>query len=240
MRNEWRSGLAALSAIGAMLLISCVLGSGQTGIRIARAGADDAKQQKPRPAASDTTQQRARRAANDDAGHHHGAAQQVDRAVAVLIATEESGASGVVYFTQKGESVEITGQVRGLTPGKHGFHVHEFGDITDIKTGESAGGHFNPTGSPHGRPDAEERHVGDLGNIEADDSGTAKISMKDTLIKLNGPHSILGRSVVVHAKADEFTQPSGDAGDRVAVGIIGVAQTPEKQPAQQKGGAPQR
>ena len=118
----------------------------------------------------------------------------------------------------------LTGRPRGLEPGQHGFHVHEFGDLTDLQKGESAGGHFNPTGMPHGRPDDEERHAGDLGNIEADQNGVANVNIRDSVLRLNGPQSILGRAIVVHAKADEFTQPSGDAGDRVALGVIGIAQ----------------
>lgn len=153
-----------------------------------------------------------------------GASGRVTRAVAVLLATEESGVRGVVRFTQKGDSVEITGRIRGLEPGKHGFHIHQYGDLTDRRTGKSAGGHYNPTGQPHGRPEDQERHVGDLGNIEADERGRARISMRDSVLQLNGPHSIIGRSVVVHADPDEFTQPSGDAGKRLAVGVIGIAQ----------------
>lgn len=149
---------------------------------------------------------------------------RVQRAVAVLVPTEGSDVSGTIYFTQRRGEVEVTGHIRGLEPGKHGFHVHQYGDLTNLETGASAGGHFNPTGMPHGRPDEEERHVGDLGNIEADQNGMANVNISDPMLRLNGPQSILGRAIVVHAKADEFTQPSGDAGDRVALGVIGVAQ----------------
>jgi superoxide dismutase, Cu-Zn family len=164
--------------------------------------------------------------AKDDHAHDH--AQQsakVERAIAVLQATEESGVKGTIHFIQRGDIVEVTGKIMGLEPGKHGFHVHEFGDLTDMKMGKSAGDHYNPTGEPHGKPDSHERHVGDLGNIEADENGVAEIRIRDKLLKLNGAHSILGRAIVVHAKADEFTQPSGDAGDRVALGVIGIAKS---------------
>ena len=154
-----------------------------------------------------------------------GQGERVRRAVAVLLPTEGNRIAGTVYFTQqRGGEVEITGRIAGLEPGKHGFHVHQYGDLTNLDTGDSAGGHYNPTDMPHGRPEAEERHVGDLGNIEANQSGVAEINMRDDVIRLNGPHSIVGRALVVHAKADEFTQPSGDAGDRVALGVIGIAQ----------------
>jgi Cu-Zn family superoxide dismutase len=131
--------------------------------------------------------------------------------------------SGVVVFTQKGDVVEITGRITGLTPGLHGFHVHEFGDLTS-KDGLATGGHFNPDKMPHAGPKAEKRHVGDLGNVEADASGTAVLNTTDKIIKLHGPHSIIGRGLIVHAKADdEKTQPTGDAGGRVGGGVIGVA-----------------
>ena len=103
--------------------------------------------------------------------------------------------------------------------------MHEFGDLSDTQTGKSAGGHFAPDGNPHGRPTDVKRHVGDLGNIVADANGVAEIHMVDSVISLGGPHSILGRAVVVHAKEDTFAQPTGDAGSRVAFGTIGVANT---------------
>ena len=158
----------------------------------------------------------------------HGAAAEVDRAVAVLLATGDSGVNGVVYFTREGKSVHVSGKVMGLKPGEHGFHVHQFGDVTGMTDGMSAGGHFNPENKPHGKPADKERHVGDLGNITAGEDGVATIDIKDSMLELHGPHSILGRGLVVHANADKFTQPVGDAGGRVAVGVIGVASPPKK------------
>ncbi len=148
-----------------------------------------------------------------------------EKAVAVLQATEGNKVKGTITFTKTGEGVRVEGEVNGLTPGKHGFHIHEFGDTTS-SDGKSAGGHFNPAGDPHAGPDAEHRHAGDFGNIEAGSDGTAKINFVDKHISFDGAKSILGRGVVVHAKADDLkSQPSGDAGDRVAVGVIGVAKT---------------
>jgi Cu-Zn family superoxide dismutase len=145
------------------------------------------------------------------------------KAVAALHPTEGNKVTGIVFFAQKNGYVEITGEVSGLTPGLHGFHIHEYGDFS-AKDGKSAGGHFNPTNMPHGGPDDAMRHVGDLGNLQADAGGKATVKIHDKVIKLNGPHSIIGRGLVVHAKADDLkTQPTGDAGDRVAVGVIGVA-----------------
>jgi Cu-Zn family superoxide dismutase len=88
----------------------------------------------------------------------------------------------------------------------------------------STGGHFNPEGLPHGGREAKERHVGDLGNVTADSNGVASFKMLDHKVKLSGPHSVIGRGLIVHAKEDdEKTQPTGDAGGRVAGGVIGVA-----------------
>jgi len=156
----------------------------------------------------------------------HGASS-IDRAVAVMLPTADSGVTGVVFFTKEGNSVHVSGKISGLKPGLHGFHVHQFGDITGMADGLSAGGHFNPDNKPHGKPDDKERHVGDLGNVTAGDDGVATIDIKDSMLELAGPHSILGRGLVVHANPDKFTQPVGDAGGRVAVGVIGVA-SPEK------------
>jgi superoxide dismutase, Cu-Zn family len=146
-----------------------------------------------------------------------------ERAVCTLIPVGRSGVSGIIFFSQRGDRVHIAGKIRGLTPGKHGFHVHEFGDISDEAKGESAGGHFNPHHEHHGAPDARTRHVGDLGNVIANGEGVAIIEESDSLIRLEGPDSIIGRSVVVHEKPDVFIQPTGGAGGRVAVGVIGWA-----------------
>jgi Cu-Zn family superoxide dismutase len=88
----------------------------------------------------------------------------------------------------------------------------------------SAGGHFNPTGMPHAGPTAGKRHVGDLGNIEANEKGVAKVDLVDPALSFSGATSIIGRSLIVHAKPDDLkTPPAGNAGDRVACGVIGVA-----------------
>jgi Cu-Zn family superoxide dismutase len=145
-------------------------------------------------------------------------------AVAVLQPVGGSGVRGVVHLTARGDSVEVRGTVTGLSQGKHGFHVHEYGDLTDSKEGKSAGDHYNPAHTQHGRPEDPQRHAGDFGNIEAGPNGTATVSFRDPVVRLAGPFSIVGRSLVVHAAPDRFTQPSGDAGARVAMGVIGIAQ----------------
>lgn len=144
----------------------------------------------------------------------------VTTAVCKLEPIGESGVEGSLEFKQDGETVNITGTVTGLEPGKHGFHVHQSGDLSDKQAGKSTGGHFNPDNNPHGKPSDEERHVGDLGNIQANDQGVAEVNIEDTVISLNGPKSIVGRAIVIHAGEDQFTQPTGDAGARVAFGVI--------------------
>jgi superoxide dismutase, Cu-Zn family len=148
------------------------------------------------------------------------------KAVAVLHPTAGNKVTGIVTFTAVADGVQVHAEITGLTPGKHGFHVHEFGDCSAVD-GSSAGAHFNPTNQPHAGPDAAVRHEGDMGNIEADTSGGAKVDYVDHQISIaNDAKSVIGRSVIVHAKADDLqTQPSGDSGARIACGVIGWAKT---------------
>ncbi|KAM7309134.1 superoxide dismutase [Cu-Zn] [Ixodes scapularis] len=149
------------------------------------------------------------------------------KAVCVLKGSEKT--TGTVYFTQAGpnQPVVVTGEITGLDQGLHGFHVHEFGDNTNGCT--SAGPHFNPLGKEHGAPTDTNRHVGDLGNVIAGDDGVAKVAITDSQISLSGPHSIIGRSVVIHADPDdlgkgghELSKTTGNAGARLACGVVGV------------------
>ena len=146
------------------------------------------------------------------------------KAIAVLHPTGGNKVSGTVTFTEVADGVQVQAEITGLTPGNHGFHVHQFGDCSAADL-SSAGAHFNPTNKPHAGPDAVERHVGDMGNVEADASGKAKLEYVDHQISLtNDQQSVIGRSVVVHAKADDLkTQPSGDSGARISCGVIGRA-----------------
>eukprot|EP01098_Paradermamoeba_levis_P015825 TRINITY_DN824_c0_g1_i1.p1 TRINITY_DN824_c0_g1~~TRINITY_DN824_c0_g1_i1.p1 ORF type:complete len:195 (+),score=64.64 TRINITY_DN824_c0_g1_i1:131-715(+) len=151
------------------------------------------------------------------------------KAICVLNPDGASGVSGVVTFSQLKEDgpVKIEGKVKGLKEGKHGFHVHQFGNLTEgCKT---AGPHYNPFNKTHGGPQDTERHVGDLGNIVAGTDGVATISMLDNLVKLSGPTSVVGRSLVVHADTDDLgrggfpdSSTTGHAGARVACGVIGI------------------
>jgi superoxide dismutase, Cu-Zn family len=150
-------------------------------------------------------------------------AESVTKAVASLSPTKGNDVSGTVTFTKVDGGVKIVADVTGLTPGSHGFHIHEFGDCS-APDGASAGGHFNPNHTQHGAPDAEMRHAGDFGNLDADASGNAHYERVDKIISLDGAESIIGHAVIVHAKVDDMkTQPSGNAGARVACGVIGVA-----------------
>jgi Cu-Zn family superoxide dismutase len=148
----------------------------------------------------------------------------VTKAVAVLHPTDRQHCQGVVRFTQEGESVKVVADLEGLTPGqKHAFHIHQYGDCT-APDGMSAGGHYNPEGHQHGLPDSENRHAGDLGNVQADDQGKAHYESTVTGISIMGPKNpIIGRGVIVHAKVDDGGQPVGNAGARIACGVIGVA-----------------
>jgi Cu-Zn family superoxide dismutase len=154
----------------------------------------------------------------------------ISDAVAVAQPTKGSSVHGVVRFTDVADGVRVTAEFEGLKPNaKHAFHIHEFGDCTGTD-GKSAGGHYNPEGHQHAGPDAPMHHAGDLGNIDADASGNARYERVISGLTIAGDHNpILGRSVVVHAGEDDLaSQPAGNAGERVACGVIGVAKPPTK------------
>ncbi|NNL66871.1 MAG: superoxide dismutase family protein [Myxococcales bacterium] len=156
----------------------------------------------------------------EHAAHREGPA--VTRAIAVMQPTEGSQARGIVTFTRVADGVRVEADFTGLTPGKHGFHVHQWGDVSG-SDGKSAGGHFDPHGAEHALPAGEPRHVGDLGNLEADASGAARYERVDSLLAFRGTNSIVGRGLIVHALEDDGGQPTGNAGARVAMGVIGIA-----------------
>uniref|UniRef100_A0A2P1JJ50 Superoxide dismutase [Cu-Zn] n=1 Tax=Hymenophyllum caudiculatum TaxID=295381 RepID=A0A2P1JJ50_9MONI len=148
------------------------------------------------------------------------------RAVVVLKGT--SSVEGVVNLTQDIDgSTTMKVKISGLVPGKHGFHVHEFGDTTNGCM--STGAHFNPKGLTHGAPGDDNRHAGDLGNIVAGPDGVAETTIKDYQIPLSGPDSVIGRAFVVHELEDdlgkgghELSSTTGNAGGRLACGVVGL------------------
>ena len=152
--------------------------------------------------------------------HQHADDNAPKKAVCTLNPTQGNDVKGTVTFTKNGAGVRVVADVTGLTPGEHGFHIHEKGDCS-APDASSAGGHFNPTGAAHGAPGAEQHHIGDLGNLTADSSGKAHLDKVMPFLTMSGTNSILGRSVIVHAGKDDLTsQPAGNAGARVACGVI--------------------
>ena len=148
-------------------------------------------------------------------------AASAQTATATVAPTAGNTAKGTVTFTQKGDKVTVTAQLSGLTPGGHGFHVHEKGDCS-APDATSAGGHFNPTGKPHGAPEAADHHAGDLPMLQADASGNAALTVDVTGLTIGGAAAdIVGKSVVVHKDADDYkTQPAGNSGARIGCGVI--------------------
>ena len=144
------------------------------------------------------------------------------RATANLQPTKGNKAAGTADFYQVGGKARVVANVSGLTPGReHGFHVHDAGDCSS-GDGMSAKGHFNPQGKPHGHPQSSERHAGDMPALRADASGNAKLDTElDIMTVTPGPASVVGRGLIVHADPDDYTtQPTGNAGARLACAVI--------------------
>ena len=151
--------------------------------------------------------------------------QSVTGAVCVLTPTEGSSVSGVVTFTEADGKVAVSADVTGLEPNStHGIHIHEYGDISK-SNGKGCGGHYNPQGNAHGLPGRSPiRHAGDLGNLTADEHGNAHYEIVVDNITIAGlVNPIIGRGMIVHAGADDGGQPTGNAGARLAQGVIGIA-----------------
>ena len=140
-----------------------------------------------------------------------------------------SGVNGLVKLVHvKGQHCHISADITGLTPGLHGFHIHQFGNLTQGCM--TAGPHFNPAGKTHGCPGREERHVGDLGNVNVAEDGSCHYEIDDELVSLWGDDNVYGRSFVVHANVDdlgdgghELSKTTGNAGGRLACGVIGIS-----------------
>jgi Cu-Zn family superoxide dismutase len=142
------------------------------------------------------------------------------QASALLAPTQGNAVQGTVLFKQEADGIRVIAEVSGLTPGSHGFHVHEKGDCS-APDASSAGGHFNPHGTAHGKAGEGAHHAGDLPSLEADAQGNAKLNAVLTGITLTGDHTIVGRGMIVHASPDDYTtQPTGNAGARIACAVI--------------------
>lgn len=150
--------------------------------------------------------------------------QEITELVSVLHPTVGNDVNGVVRFFKVEDGIRVLAEVYDLEPNStHGFHIHEYGDCSAVD-GTSAGGHFNPHDAQHGGPTDNERHVGDLGNIEVDQNGFAQYDRIDTVISFEGQNNIIGRGIIIHAGEDDFeSQPTGAAGSRLACGVIGIA-----------------
>ncbi len=142
-------------------------------------------------------------------------------ATVTLASTSGSTATSTVTFTEMADgTVQAVIHLTGVPPGIHGFHLHDKGDCGD--NGNAAGGHFNPTGAPHGAPSAPSHHAGDFGNVEAGADG--KVDETRSLHGITvtaGPNSVVGHAVILHANPDDLTtQPTGNAGPRIACGVV--------------------
>ncbi|MCL2021444.1 MAG: superoxide dismutase family protein [Betaproteobacteria bacterium] len=142
-------------------------------------------------------------------------------ASASLLPTAGNAVQGNVLFEPLPNSrVRVIAKVDGLTPGSHGFHIHDKGDCS-APDASSAGGHFNPHQTAHGKVGAAAYHAGDLPSLEADANGKATLNVELDSITLTGEHSIVGRGLIVHADPDDYvSQPTGNAGARVACAVI--------------------
>jgi len=148
----------------------------------------------------------------------------IESAIAVLYPTEGSETNGQITFTKMADGrIKVNAEVYNLTPGKHGFHVHEKGDCSG-NDGKTAGGHFFTDHENHGALENNETHVGDLGNLEANEEGVANTSFITEKLSFSGAENIIGRGIIIHAGEDDTkTQPTGGAGARVACGVIGIS-----------------
>jgi Cu-Zn family superoxide dismutase len=159
-----------------------------------------------------------------DGGEEQEMAQfaMVDRAVAEVQPTANYAVNGTVTFTpaDNNSRMNIHIALHGLTPGKHGLHIHQNGDCS-APDAKSAGDHYNPYQASHGAPQNPPHHLGDLGNVEADANGRVDTTVTVAELAFSGPASVLEKAIIVHAQADDFqSQPAGNSGDRVACGVI--------------------
>jgi superoxide dismutase, Cu-Zn family len=226
-RIGWATGAA--SALLILSISSCATSTTTTGGATAPAGA------KPPVKVSDEPMKPEEIAAAQAGGSTAAAAAPAAAAAAptgapasaqaaLQPAKDTPGFSGRVIFYQAGSQVRVVADVTGVSPpGNHGFHVHENGkcERDPGKDFASAGGHFNPAGTPHACPDAASHHAGDLGNVVINADGTGHVDVTTSALSLSGASSVVGRAVILHAAPDDCTtQPTGNAGGRLACGVI--------------------
>lgn len=148
------------------------------------------------------------------------------QAIATIGPTSNSSVTGMAVFTQNGDQITLAIEIQNASPGIHGVHIHENGDCS-APDGTSAGGHWNPTGVAHGKWGEGEFHLGDIGNITVGEDGTGSIELTTDLweIGTGSDVDVVGKGIIVHAGADDFTsQPSGAAGARIGCGVIVLAE----------------
>lgn len=148
-------------------------------------------------------------------------APTITSAVAVIHPKNDSDVQGTVTLSSTENGIKVEAEIMGLTDGKHGFHIHQYGDCT-AADGTSAGGHFNPSNHDHSGPNSEMRHMGDMGNLQGNgENATSTISYIDSHINLN---DVVGRAIIIHQDEDDLTsQPTGAAGARIGCGVIGIS-----------------
>lgn len=146
-------------------------------------------------------------------------------AATALLESPDGQSRGEVRFVRDDGGLRVEAHVTGIEgSGPHGFHVHENG-VCDPPGFESAGGHFNPAGVQHACPPTTPRHAGDLGNIEIGEDGSGHLELTTDLLSLEGEDSVIGKAVLVHGHVDDCTsQPTGDAGPRLACGVVALSQ----------------
>jgi len=151
--------------------------------------------------------------------------EQDKKAVAVIQSKSDSHVTGEATFREEGGKVNLEVMIVGAEPGPHAVHLHEKGDCT-APDGASAGGHWNPTHENHGKWGTAPFHRGDIGVIEVGADGKGTLTLTTDLWTIGGaPETdVVGKAVIVHAKADDFTtQPTGNAGGRIACGVVELA-----------------
>ena len=150
-----------------------------------------------------------------------------EQAIATIDSTSGSDVTGTAVFKQNGDAISLTIEIQNTAPGLHGVHIHEFGDCS-APDGQSAGGHWNPTNTAHGKWGEGEFHLGDIGNIMVSEDGTGSIELTTDLweIGTGSIRDVVGKGIIVHEDADDFTsQPSGAAGARIGCGSIAAVES---------------